>query len=298
MVTPEGLISDLALRGYSVTKRRVLDWAQKGLLPHPERRGLGRGRGAVFAWRNAEVVGQAVAVCDLLAEYGRVRHLYVSLWLLGHAVPLAKVCEQLAEELRRAGASFGDETHTGEDVYGQLAQVAMAVAKRVASRRGSWRREADTIELLLSTFVGVWRPDEADLRASFTEFSGSTPGWEPHRILSLVEQTLSLPALRATLDDATGSEMERARADWQFASGTLRGFTSQCPMDPSLWPAAERRLAMVFGPWFLLVSLSVRQGGYGEMLDGWARTLAALNAARSGEEGGREPVARDDGLPC
>jgi hypothetical protein len=52
--TAEELLDDASRVGLPATKRLITDWAAKGLLDRPTRRGLGRGKGIVATWSDGQ----------------------------------------------------------------------------------------------------------------------------------------------------------------------------------------------------------------------------------------------------
>jgi hypothetical protein len=91
MLTLDHLRADLAASGRSLTPRAARDWWTKGLLPRPQRRGLGRGKGTETFWTTQNITEQAQVVYDLLVWRPRVDVVIVGLWLLGFPVDLRRV---------------------------------------------------------------------------------------------------------------------------------------------------------------------------------------------------------------
>jgi hypothetical protein len=83
------------------TATKTRDWWTKGLLPHPQRRGLGRQKGTETFWVEPRVIEQAQAAHDLLARHSRAFTAFVGLWLLGFPVELRLVRSAWAELIAR-----------------------------------------------------------------------------------------------------------------------------------------------------------------------------------------------------
>jgi hypothetical protein len=93
MPTLDHLRADLAASGRFLTPRAARDWWTKGLLPRPQRRGLGRGKGTETFWTTPNIKEQAQVVYDLLLRRPRADVAIVGLWLLGFPVDLRRVRE-------------------------------------------------------------------------------------------------------------------------------------------------------------------------------------------------------------
>lgn len=95
--TIEDIRAGLSARGIDVSKRRLVDWIQKGLLPRPEKRGRGRGLGISALWHQVNIVEQAANVALSLKSNRRVAQAYLPLWLMGFEVPHGKVRRPLID---------------------------------------------------------------------------------------------------------------------------------------------------------------------------------------------------------
>lgn len=95
--TEQHLIRTLDRLGYKVTKRRLTDWRERGIMPPLCSAGQGRGKGRCYFWSEPDVLKHAITVCELLAYYRRVDDIYLPLWLLGFGVPLEVVRRKIME---------------------------------------------------------------------------------------------------------------------------------------------------------------------------------------------------------
>lgn len=80
------MLTTLTGRGYKVSARQLADWVQKGLLPRPQRRGLGKGEGRSRSKWPEECLSQAMVIADLFRMHYTARNVALVLWLLGFPV--------------------------------------------------------------------------------------------------------------------------------------------------------------------------------------------------------------------
>lgn len=92
LTLPE-LISTLERSGRHLTARTARNWWSNGILPRPERAGLGQGGGTVTYWKGdgGAVLRRAEIAHDLLSQRFGVQRTAAGLWLAGFAVPLETV---------------------------------------------------------------------------------------------------------------------------------------------------------------------------------------------------------------
>lgn len=90
-LTLDHLCAEMVASGRNLTPRAARDWWTKGLLPRPQRRGLGRGRGTETFWIEPKIVEQAQTVYDLFLWRPRADIAILGLWLLGFPVDLRRV---------------------------------------------------------------------------------------------------------------------------------------------------------------------------------------------------------------
>jgi hypothetical protein len=85
-LTRDQLITYAGDHGWHVTRHQLLRWQLAGLLPKPQRHGLGRGRGVEVRY-DGKAPHQLVALCTLRERYPRsLRKVGWGLWVFGHPV--------------------------------------------------------------------------------------------------------------------------------------------------------------------------------------------------------------------
>ena len=88
MINLAELCGEMEQSGRHLTPRTARSWWTKGLLPRPQRRGLGRARGTETFWLDPDVIDQTKAAYDLLAGHSRTYTALIGLWLLCFPIEL------------------------------------------------------------------------------------------------------------------------------------------------------------------------------------------------------------------
>jgi len=292
LMTPNDLIEELALRGYDMTPRRLVDWRQKELLPPLVQRGRGQGRGWVNGWKDARVVEQAIAVQELLWIHERTDWLYVPLWCLGFDVPLARVKPQFLTKLARQRTFLTGGAEDPEDLGDTISELAFHEATRPGPRT-SKRLSPDLLEFVISLLVGVteYTPDFDALRELAVEierYRGSNDGAKAPQLRRLderwpamlrlvrrwVHRYASLARLEEAAIAATDAEWEAVHTDWRTLHELIASIRDSVPSDrqETLGDLALRGSA-IGGPWLTLVCLSLRRSGQGQAYDATKREV-------------------------
>ncbi len=92
--TAEALIARLSSHGFTVTKTELARWHRAGLLPRPQRRSLGRGRGMISIYPS-ETTDQLLALCTIHRSEKRLPYVAWRLWWEGYTIPLSSIQEFL-----------------------------------------------------------------------------------------------------------------------------------------------------------------------------------------------------------
>src|SRR6185503_9878061 len=111
-ITDDDVIREFRRRRIPMSKRVLTDWRQRGYLPPLESRGRGRGEGRRYYWNNPAVIGQALAVDEILNAGFRRDDIKLVLWLTGHQIPTESIrkilkSKVLALEKRLTGGNKG-----------------------------------------------------------------------------------------------------------------------------------------------------------------------------------------------
>ena len=240
MLTLDTLCAEMATSGRHITRRGARDWWSKGLLPHPLRRGLGRGLGTETFWTDSRVLCQAQVTYDLLAQYARTDFALLSLWLLGFLIPLAAVRRIYDTLITRALRAVHERPgQPPEDVLGGIAnKAAILQAKNGSMPVGARQALSDLMLEILGIVYGLddepeikeladlWREVAPYLNPNASGGREFTGGNGPHDgiviVLKFVKDTASLPIQQRVMHSATDSELMRARRLVLVASGHLR----------------------------------------------------------------------------
>ena len=240
MLTLDTLCAEMATSGRHITRRGARDWWSKGLLPHPLRRGLGRGLGTETFWTDSRVLCQAQVTYDLLAQYARTDFALLSLWLLGFPIPLAAVRRIYDTLITRALRAVHERLNQlPEDVLGGIANKAAILQAKNGSMPVSARQTLSDLELEvlrivyglddepeLEELADLWREVAPYLNPNASGGREFASGNGPHDgiviVLKFVKDTASLPIQQRVMRSATDSELIRARRLVLVASGHIR----------------------------------------------------------------------------
>ncbi len=260
-LTEEELVEHLNRAGMPVTRRRVMSWRDKGLLPDFDVAGpgLGPGLGRVPSyWEDADsIVSQATTVFELLCWHDRVQDIYMPLWLLGHRVPEELVRRKLREEivfgleeLAKRDRRFGDREDSLSDLAGEM-------YTKWRRSEGSNIPDIDKIDLVFQ-LVG---------NASYTPDDPMTP-WQ-----QFVRDHLSLRALDEYLLTATSEEISSLQQDFVLLSYIV---SSVFGLVLTLVESIDvYSLVSLTGRLLVLLDLAVRRAGYGPEIEFYLELCAS-----------------------
>ncbi len=230
--------------GHAVTPKQLLRWHTEGLLPRPEQRHLGRGRGTVTVYP----AGAAAQLLALLRLHEgrrlRVERAGWALWYDCWAVPVAfardalsKTADAWAEEVARLRDDTGDLglSEAAWTIVEGVKRVDTLALRRAVKRAG--RKNTPTFKfVLLAIAAGRFEgfslgPDETGDtdRDAFTRGEGlyrrskmapahAGAAWltgDLEECLRTFQSTISPDALRAALDTTTDEDLPRARDEWR-----------------------------------------------------------------------------------
>ncbi|MDQ3692166.1 MAG: hypothetical protein M3464_00865 [Chloroflexota bacterium] len=269
--SPETLISEMEKLGYLVTKRRLLDWVQKGLLPHPRARGRGRGRGKVYEWTAPDVLHRAVDVYDLLAWHRRTSDLFLPLWVLGYEVPLTEVRAGLRQVIEGLDAGLDATIPRFGDRSDLVSDLLVTAQQQV-------QQDALPTPVLVAFLHAVVNPDAKhwarivdDLKAALAANDGEPLGWPDvggtTDLLSFVREQLSVPRLRGIIAATSDAELAQVHHDLRRVAQLARA-VAHVGLDSD-----ARLMTRVFvwiGIWGVMLDLALRHAGRSAMVDRWA----------------------------
>lgn len=275
------MLTTLTDRGYDVSARQLTDWVHKGLLPRPQRRGLGRGKGRTRSeWAEA-CLSQAMVVADLFGMHYKARDVTIVLWLLGFPVSSSLARQAI---LRRvdALAFFADLQKTiGRDV--QTADGwADAVSRLVVEFSNILPADQPALpaidELLWQVLLNPWfrmtrdtvREVQGELQSVQAERIRQQDIWDAVRF---AQQRLHVADVYETALRAPLAEWDQARRSWQEIWNSGQHFAGRVGWSLREWRVIPYRFLQVVGPWILTSLLTLRHQGEGPWIDETVRSL-------------------------
>lgn len=268
--TPDELICELNDLGYPVTKRRLTDWAQKGLLPSPRPRGRGQGRGKVYRWIEPDVLHRAIDVFELLDWHRRAQDLFLPLWVLGYDVPVTEVraglekhVDGLARGLDAAIPFRGDRTDL-------ISDLLVTAETQIAAQADDFLipLAAAFLNAFIDPATRDWTVLVEELLEVLTSREDGTPTWpDPGgaaEAAAFVRDQLSVPRLREIVTTTNDDDLILAHRDLRTVMQWARALANVA-LDIEPWMFT--RLLVFFGIWGAVLDLALRQGGHGATVD-------------------------------
>lgn len=268
--TPDELVSELNELGYPVTKRRLTDWGQKGLLPPPHPRGRGQGRGKVYRWIEPDILHRAIDVFELLEWHRRAPDLFLPLWVLGYDVQHSKVraglekhVDGLARGLDAAIPFRGDRTDL-------ISDLLVTAETQIAAQADDF--PIPLADALLNAFIDPATKDWVilldDLHNALTSREDGLSGWldavGAAGAATFVRDQLSLPRLREIVATPTDADLTVVHHDLRTVMQWARAVAS---VGMAIEPWMLVRLLVILGTWGAILDLALRRGGHGAMVD-------------------------------
>lgn len=267
---PEELVSEMQRLDYPITKRRLIDWIQKGLLPHPQSHGRGQGRGKVYEWSEPNILHRAIDVFELLEWHRRAAALFLPLWVLGYDVPLLEIraglqrlVDGLETGVETAVPRFGDRSDLVSDLlvtaeaqlHGQpdappLPLVAAFLHAFIDPATRDWA-------LLLEDLGNAMASAERE-HAAWSEAGSATAA------AAFIRDQLSVPQLQQTVANATEGDLAMVHRDLRTVTQSARAVAS---VGMDIEPGMLIRILVTIGSWGAVLGLALRREGHDEMVD-------------------------------
>lgn len=255
-LTENELVIYLNQAGKAVTRRRVMTWREKGLLPDFDVRGRGQGRGpgrACSYWNNAErIISQASTIFELLHWRDRVEEAFLPLWLLGYPIPEVIVRRKLREEIVSALELLAEK----DACYESREDVLFAMA---AALYGKWRRRyrsdappLESIDLVLQLIGNLFYVSDDPLSSN----------------LQFVREYLSLAALDNALQGVTSEELSQLQRDFGVVTDMISQVFSAMPRFTANFTNKYGLLTLA-GQLSVMFDLAFRRAGYGPNIDNY-----------------------------
>lgn len=253
MLTLADLILMMEKSGRRLTSRTARNWWTVGLLPRPQRTGLGRAAGTVSFWRDRHVILQAQIAHDLLEKGVSLRGTAAGLWLIGFSAPLdvvrAAFMDQVEAHYRRGRGRSRDDLEaslwlhaerfvrsdaraqrgfSGDDQGAALYALTGELLELLCGVGDSTAEAVDATEELAFQ-IGVLRP--------FTQPIGThelpvVREETVEEVVTWIRETASLRRQRDAISSAHPHDWVRARRLARIAVGLLdRAFRAASPDD-------------------------------------------------------------------
>ncbi len=274
--TPEALTAEMQRLDYPVTKRRLIDWVQKDLLPHPMPRGRGRGPGKIYEWHEPDILHRAIDVFELLEWHRRAKDVVLPLWALGYAVPLDRV----RPELQRRADTFAVLIEQAIPVGGDRVDL---VSDLVYETKAQFRVNPNgfptpVVEALLHAVVNPhaaqWPWIIEDLQTTVMTNAGGLMDWPGEsRVIELVagvREQFSVDQFLTAVADASDAELFRVQEDLRRSVQSARAVASFHPnLDQLALPHLVASLSVIAG----IIDLAGRRAGHGGQIDRLVETF-------------------------
>jgi hypothetical protein len=277
MMTPDELLRALGKSGRPVSSRLLTDWRSKGLLPPLKQRGQGRGPGALYGWREPDILDRAATVYDLLALKSRVRPALMAIWFIGYPVEIRRIREAWVSGIReeeRHLVRLAAQRGGLDNVY---APWATKLAKKLSTEaRMKWK---DLEQFYLEILGVIIDPDyefdalvDTDLFVQVISAVTTTSLINKTNLGHLLTeiQTRVLPeARRDFLMSVSDVELLKAQSKWVILGRFLRLMLSDAPLQgfTGLGFNTAKRMAAAFGGFGILVFLHADRSSYSKLLD-------------------------------
>lgn len=270
--TPDKLVTELNELGYPVTKRRLTDWSQKGLLPPTRSRGLGQRRGKVYYWEDPDILHRAIDVFDLLGWHRRAQDVLLPLWVLGYDVSPAAVLAGLQKHIDGWAAGLDAAIPFRGDRADLISDLIFAAETQMGGQNGEV--PIPLAEAFLHAFVHPTTPDWGDLitdlRDALTPRENGPPVWPEAagaaRAATLVRDQLSVSRIQDLMAATTERDLTQVHRDLKSVMQCGRA-VANVGLDSELWMFT--RLFVTLGTWAAVADLAFRRAGHGATIDRW-----------------------------
>jgi hypothetical protein len=231
ILTPDLLKTELAQRGYVCSKRTLLDWVQKRLLPHLSERGRGRALGKEYFWTDAPLVlRQAIAVHVLRRLRYPTYVLHFSLWAMGFPSDIASArsgwllqMERMQIEQSRKAARVEKKRGTPFSHFSDRAsELSVHIAQKLSKAflLDDGPVASATMELYSSVFGQRFELDTETLEHSMRLLAQVTgfadPEFSKSELIAILQflKIANLDFAHSLAKHATDEELQIARNQW------------------------------------------------------------------------------------
>lgn len=192
--TPEQIIRAAEKAGFSVSKNQLHRWRTKGLIPRPQREGLGRGKGTISRYPPG-TDEQVIALSKLLSEDRRLELAAVALFFQGYPVSLGLIRDILSKDLSQwegESQDILDSDGLTDKGWKILEEIANRRLKQRALTRARQRLRRSSFETFLHILAFI-------LAGKFPDVLSESP--ELATEMDILKKGLGIePALKSWLD--------------------------------------------------------------------------------------------------
>ncbi|MHB9129873.1 MAG: hypothetical protein ACYDBB_02130 [Armatimonadota bacterium] len=298
-ITIDKLVDRLGNAGYPVTKRRMIDWIEKGLLPPQKSQGLGRGKGKLYYWSQPDILQHAMTTYELLEGYGRVKGAYLPLWLFGYTVPVKKVKDKLIEALAWIN-DLSKENRDGLTFEDKLDDLANDVVLRNRQWNNSPYIDSAEYQSYYTDVVcsinlcKAFTCEDFQLSDEFDELPNKLIIDDQHtnrittsnKPLFIQDKTIikfimvfcnrHIPLVKwyNCILSATDDELDQSHIDLYAINQILQVIEKSERQTNA--ESLRRALLLVVGPYLIAADIWYRREGYSEKIEAWLRDVADL----------------------
>lgn len=268
--TPDALTSAMQHLDYPVRKRRLIDWVQKGLLPHPTPRGRGRGPGKIYEWHEPDILHRATDVFELLEWHRRAKDVVLPLWALGYEMST----DWVRPELQRRADSFALAIEQAVPIGGDRSDLVDDLVHETEAQFQDNPNHVPSpvveafLHAAMNPEAAQWSWIVDDLRAAVMTDEGGLMDWSGERrmaeLLAMVREQFSVGQLQSAVAGASDVELSQVQDDLRGCVQSARAVASLYPdLDQLAFPHLIASLSVIAG----IIDLAGRHAGYGAMID-------------------------------
>lgn len=247
------LITLAQQRGIVLRRRTLTDWAHRGLIAQPVRRGRGRGHGVRFEWSH-DTLERIEAIVPAMKGFHDARFPMILLWLLGFDVPVAPVkramlstrefFDSLAVMREEMNEQLGPSS-SRDDQADWLSGYAVRLA-------GTHTILADDMEALFHLFLA----DHPDLEVieSMIDRAAADQSMQPlprnliKKAMHFLRYDLPLNTMMEQAYATSDSDWLRARREWLQLLRAARRLSQSLTLNQTTFRLVGYQLVIIVGP--------------------------------------------------
>lgn len=253
------LIALAQQRGIALHRRTLTDWAQRGLIAHPVRRGRGQGHGVRFEWPH-DTLERIEAIAPAMKGFHDARFPVILLWLLGFDLPLTTV--KMAMLSTRA--LFNSFAATRNEMIEHLGLSSSRDAQadwlsRYAVKMTGTAAMADDMEALFHLFIADY-PDLGVIDSMIDRAAADQSMQRPLRktakqAMNFLRHDFPLNTLISQAYAKSDSDWARARREWLQLLRSARRLSESLTLNQAAFRLVGYQFVVIVGPLVFLTLL-------------------------------------------